>query len=110
MIFKVATCDSVPTGRQDVATGASPWTGMKNHGESRRADMNLQQIDCIGLSCLNLSDCNRPGPHGPGRVCACPPGLNRKEIKAMHSESNDHVQTCPLFLTMPKTFSRQQCA
>ena len=34
-------CNSVPTGRQDVATGASPWTGMKNHGESRRDDMNF---------------------------------------------------------------------
>ena len=33
-------CDSVPKGRQDAATGASPWTGMDNYGESRRDDMN----------------------------------------------------------------------
>ncbi len=40
MIFEIAVCDSVPKGRHVVATGASPWTGMKNYGESRRDDMN----------------------------------------------------------------------
>ena len=32
--------NSVPMGRHVVATGASPWTSMKNDGESRRDDMN----------------------------------------------------------------------
>ena len=40
MICIFAMCDSIPMGRQDVATGASPWTGIKNHGESRKDDMN----------------------------------------------------------------------
>ena len=40
-LISLSECDSVPMGRQDVATGASPWTGMKNYGESRRDDMNL---------------------------------------------------------------------
>ena len=40
MIFEIAVCDSVPKGRHVVATGASPWTGMKNYGVSRRDDMN----------------------------------------------------------------------
>ena len=39
--ISLSECDSVPTGRQDVATGASPWTDMKNDSESRRDDMNF---------------------------------------------------------------------
>ena len=38
--ISLSECDSVPKERHVVATGASPWTGVKNYGESRRDDMN----------------------------------------------------------------------
>ena len=50
-------CDSVPEGRQDVATGASPWTDIENYGESQRDDMNPEaqtHVVPLGLKTLSL--------------------------------------------------------
>ena len=57
MISHDATCDSVPMGRQDVATGASPWTGMKNYDESRRDDMNPEAQTHVVPSGLKNTIC-----------------------------------------------------
>ena len=37
-------CDSVPEGRQDVATGESPWYAMKKRQKSRRDDRNCVSV------------------------------------------------------------------
>ncbi len=37
-------CDSVPEGRQDVATGASPWYAMMERRKSRRDDRNSDGV------------------------------------------------------------------
>ena len=37
-------CDSVPEGRQDVATGASPWYAMMERWKSRRDNRNCDWV------------------------------------------------------------------
>ena len=37
-------CDSVPEGRQDVATGESPWYAMMERRKSRRDDRNCDWV------------------------------------------------------------------
>ena len=57
MISHDDTCDSVPMGRQDVATGASPWTCRKNYDESRRDDMNREAQTHVVPSRLKNTIC-----------------------------------------------------
>ena len=40
----VRECDSVPEGRQEVATGASPWYAIKERQKSRRDDRNCDWV------------------------------------------------------------------
>ena len=48
--------DSVPEGRQDVATGASPWYEMMERQKSRRDDRNCDRV----VSCRPFRTENQP--------------------------------------------------